>query len=254
MIDDAPKGSGLKNILSLPHAVMKGLFPDGDASTSHQEAAWIGVLTIAAMVLWSLFASKRVRLLPAVLVGVAVATAASVWFDLPIKHIAMQDDLFAVVHIPPWEALSHLLDTSVLAEALGLAFIASVETLLSASAVDRCTRGLGRSTTVNARARCRQLVMRAVGRAADDGGDRPQLGQRGGRRPHTGVCHSARSVAPSFVSALPFVFGSFRPRVWVQCLVFTGYKLMNFNVCVNSGRMGVVRWLFSLRRWGRCVW
>jgi MFS superfamily sulfate permease-like transporter len=49
MLDDAPRGSGLDNIASLPTAVWRGLVPSGD--TSHHYAARVGVLTILVLVL-----------------------------------------------------------------------------------------------------------------------------------------------------------------------------------------------------------
>jgi MFS superfamily sulfate permease-like transporter len=141
MIDDLPKGSGLDNILSLPSAVWKGLIDDDSTPMNHHLAARIGVLTIGTMLCWNLIIPKRFRRMPAVLMGVSVATIMSVALEIPIQRIEVQDNLLAIIHLPTLQALSHFLDTDILAEALGLAFIASVETLLSASAVDQLHTG-----------------------------------------------------------------------------------------------------------------
>ncbi|HET9868612.1 MAG TPA: SulP family inorganic anion transporter, partial [Nitrospira sp.] len=141
MIDDLPKGSGLENILSLPSAVWKGLIDDDSTPMNHHLAARIGILTIGTMVLWNVLLPKRFHVMPAVLLGVATATAVSALLDIPIQRIEVQDNLLSIVHVPTIQSLSHFFDTSILAEALGLAFIASVETLLSASAVDQLHTG-----------------------------------------------------------------------------------------------------------------
>jgi MFS superfamily sulfate permease-like transporter len=126
MIDDLPKGSGLENILSLPSAVWKGLIDDDSTPMNHHLAARIGVLTIGTMVLWNVVLPKRFHVMPAVLLGVAAATAVSALLDIPIQRIEVQDNLLSIVHFPSIQMLSHFFDTSILAEALGLAFIASI--------------------------------------------------------------------------------------------------------------------------------
>src|SRR5947208_3345285 len=50
MIDDAPKGSGIDNLISIPAGIMKALTPS--STTSHQEAAAIGLLTIFTVLIW----------------------------------------------------------------------------------------------------------------------------------------------------------------------------------------------------------
>jgi len=67
MVDDAPKGSGLTNLLSIPEAIWKGLTPmDG---SSHHLAAIIGVITMAIIFSWS-YAPKKLKIVPAPLVAV----------------------------------------------------------------------------------------------------------------------------------------------------------------------------------------
>ena len=100
MIDDLPKGSGLENILSLPSAVWKGLIDDDSTPMNHHLAARIGVLTIGTMVLWNVVLPKRFHVMPAVLLGVATATAVSALLDIPIQRIEVQDNLLSIVHFP----------------------------------------------------------------------------------------------------------------------------------------------------------
>lgn len=231
MIDDKPQGGGLANILTLPSALMKGLYPDGDASTNHQEAFWIGILTITLMVLWTIAVPKRFRALPAVLVGVSIATAMATILELPISRIAVQDNLFSVLHFPSRESLTHLLDTAVFAEALGLAFIASVETLLSAPAVDQLHTGP--RTRYN-----KELFAQGIGNSLCGlVGVLPMTGvivrssanvEAGARTRYSAILHGAWLLL--FVSFLPSVLRLLPTASLGAVLVYTGYKLMNFSV------------------------
>lgn len=231
MIDDVPKGGGLANVITLPSAVMKGIFPDGDASTNHQEAAWIGVLTIGTMIVWALAVPKRFRILPAVLVGVVLATATATWFQLPIDHIVVRDNLLTVIHLPSLDMLSHLLDTTLLAEALGLAFIASVETLLSATAVDQLQTGP--RTRYN-----KELMAQGVGNMLCGGmGVLPMTGvivrssanvEAGARTRYSAILHGAWLLL--FVSLLPSILRLIPTASLGAVLVYTGYKLMDFQI------------------------
>src|SRR4051812_49635022 len=50
MVDDKPKQSGLANLLSIPAAIVGGIFPlDG---SRHELAAVIGILTIVTLIFW----------------------------------------------------------------------------------------------------------------------------------------------------------------------------------------------------------
>jgi MFS superfamily sulfate permease-like transporter len=239
MIDDAPQGSGLENILSLPAAAWKGVVEDESTPLNHHLAARIGVLTIGVMVLWSLAIPKRFHVIPAVLMGVAVATVASVWFDVPIKRIAVQDNLFSVVRFPNMQALSSLLDVSILIQAMGLAFIASVETLLSAAAVDQLHTGP--RTRYN-----RELLAQGAGNIlCGFVGSLPMTGvivrssanvEAGARTRTSAILHGVWLLL--FVSLLPFVLRLIPAASLGAVLVFTGYKLMNFGVIPELKKHG----------------
>ena len=239
MIDDLPKGSGLENILSLPSAFWKGLIDDDSTPMNHHLAARIGVLTIGTMVLWNVVLPKRFHVMPAVLLGVVSATAVSALLDLPIQRIEVQDNLLSIVHFPTINLLSHFFDTSILAEALGLAFIASVETLLSASAVDQLHTGP--RTRYN-----RELLAQGVGNMICGFlGSLPMTGvivrssanvEAGARTRASAILHGVWLLL--FVSLLPSVLRLIPTACLGAVLVYTGYKLMNFGVLPELKRHG----------------
>lgn len=108
---------------------------------NHYLAAQLGMLTIAVIVLWQAFASKRFKLLPAPLLAVITATIAAAVLSLPVLFVEIPDNLLADVHYfhptvlqdAPWAAL---LQTGLL-----IAAVASAETLLCATAVDQLHQG-----------------------------------------------------------------------------------------------------------------
>ncbi|WP_455389832.1 SulP family inorganic anion transporter, partial [Petrachloros mirabilis] len=141
MIDDVPQGSGLDNLLSLPSAIWKGLVAEENTPMNHHLAARIGVLTIAVIVLWNLYAPRMLKVFPGVLLGVSVATGATLLLGYDIAHVEIRSNLLTVIHLPSLSSLRYLFDPVGLGDALALALIASVETLLSATAVDQLHHG-----------------------------------------------------------------------------------------------------------------
>src|SRR3954454_11547368 len=90
MVDDKPREDGLKNLLAIPEAFVKGIFPvDG---SSHHIAAAVGIGTIAILILWSQFAPKKLRWIPGALIAVAAATAISAAMALPIRYVDLNNN------------------------------------------------------------------------------------------------------------------------------------------------------------------
>ncbi len=239
MIDDLPKGSGLDNMLSLPAAVWKGLSDDESTPMNHHLAARVGVLTIGTMLCWNLLVPKRFHVIPAVLMGVAAATTVSALLEIPIQRIEVQDNLLSIIHLPTLRSLSHFFDTDVLAEALGLAFIASVETLLSASAVDQLHTGP--RTRYN-----RELFAQGVGNMVCGFiGSLPMTGvivrssanvEAGAKTRASTIFHGLWLLV--FVSLLPSVLRFIPTASLGAVLVYTGYKLMNFGILPELKKHG----------------
>lgn len=133
MVDDKPRGGGLANLLSIPEAVAKGLTPaDG---TAHHLAAAVGVLTLILIILWEKFKPQRLSLLPAPLVAILGATAFVAVVQWPIAFISVPTDISQFVDFPEVANLSKI-NLSILFSMVALAFIASAETLLCATACD----------------------------------------------------------------------------------------------------------------------
>src|SRR3712207_3019509 len=85
MVDDQPRENGLVNLLSIPEAVAKGVSLSRD--TPHEEAAFIGLLTIAVIVFWKLFVPRRLKFVPGPLAAIVVATAVASLLQLPIQRV-----------------------------------------------------------------------------------------------------------------------------------------------------------------------
>jgi MFS superfamily sulfate permease-like transporter len=229
MVDDKPPGSGVKlggiiNLYTIPEAVGKGL-----TQSVHQEAAGIGVLTILAIVGWASLAPKRLKFVPAPLFGVLLATAAAGLLRLNIKYIAVPDSLLDAIALPAAQDWKRLLDWSILGAGLALAFVASAESLLTATAADALQQRAPRTRYD------RELAAQGVGNL---------LCGLLGALPMTGVIvrtsaniqAGARTRASAMFHGLwLLVFAALFPQVLrlipvaslAAILVYTGWKLMN---------------------------
>lgn len=133
MLDGAPHGSGLANLLAIPVAVQQLL--TGEGPDVHRHAASIGMMTILAIVLWARFASGRLKVIPAPLVGVIVGSSTAWALGLSIRKVIVPGDIASVFSLTTLD-LTLLASPVILGAALALAMIASAETLLTAVAVD----------------------------------------------------------------------------------------------------------------------
>jgi MFS superfamily sulfate permease-like transporter len=226
MVDDAPRGSGIKNLLALPEAVWKGVVPiDGSA---HHWAAGIGLLTIAVIVGWKALAPRKLQVVPATLLAVVIATVVAAASGVSVKLVNVPDSISSAVSLPSADALRGLLTGPVIVAALGMAFVASAETLLCATAVDKMHNG--------PRTRYdRELAAQGVGNMICGAlGALPMTGvivrsaanvEAGARTRASAVLHGLWLLV--FVAALPWVLKMIPTASLAALLVFTGYKLVN---------------------------
>lgn len=125
MIGGSPDSSPLRNLIALP-SKLGGMNVD---------AAILGVVTIAVLVLWKRIPWPAVRSVPGALVAVLLGTALSLLVKMDVKRVDLPDALaFTQLKLPAdWGVF--------IVAVLTLAVIASVESLLCAVATDKLHSG-----------------------------------------------------------------------------------------------------------------
>jgi MFS superfamily sulfate permease-like transporter len=226
MVDDKPRENGFLNLISIPEAVYKGIFPvDG---SSHHIAAMLGLITITVMVVWGAAAPKRLKWIPGALLAVTIATVLGQVLALPVRYVEIPDSIFSAIQLPGAALWTRLWEPQFVVAALTLAFVASAETLLSATAVDQMHDGP--RTQYN-----RELFSQGIGNTLSGLlGGLPMTGvivrsatnvAAGARTRHSAMMHGAWLLL--FVAALPFVLRMVPTASLAAVLVYTGYKLVN---------------------------
>lgn len=229
MLDKKPIGTGIQNFAGIPASLVETLSGGG---TSLQ-ALLIGLLTITIIALWAGFAPKRLKILPGPLVAVVGAVVAAAVMQLKIKYIpdllANPEDInniWSVIQYPTLENLKLALDPAILAAAVSVAFIASAETLLCASAVDQMHQGPRTKYD-------KELAAQGVGNAICGLlGVLPMTGvivrssanvEAGGKTRASAIMHGLWLLI--FAAVLPFTLSYIPVSSLAAVLVFTGYKL-----------------------------
>jgi MFS superfamily sulfate permease-like transporter len=224
MLDGKPIGTGIQNLLGIPQAIMDAVA----AGDFHLQAGEIGLLTIASIFAWSAFAPKSLKAIPAPLVGVLVGMGAAAFFQLDaIKHVVVPDNIWSTVIFPtPEKFAKYFSDTHMMIGSLAIAFIASAETLLCATAVDQMHSGPRTKYD-------RELSAQGVGNMLCGVlGVLPMTGVivRSGANVEAGAQTRASAILHGiwlllFASIVPWTLTFIPLSALAAVLVFTGYKL-----------------------------
>ncbi|MCX7606856.1 MAG: SulP family inorganic anion transporter, partial [Bacteroidia bacterium] len=122
---------GLLNFLNIPRTIY------AIATQSHHALpALLGIFTIGMLIGWEKVKPPSLRLLPSPLMAIGLATGVTVVLSLPVTRIQVPSNPLEGIVSPlshSWELLG---EREVWLSALTLAFVASTESLLSATAVD----------------------------------------------------------------------------------------------------------------------
>ena len=216
----------LQYMATIPEAIMKCFSPDTPAN--HHLAALTGMIALTCFIVWPNVAPKRLKFLPAALVGIMAATAFATLTQLEVQRLVVPSNMLGEVTLPsvPW--LQLFANPIVLTGGLVIALVASAETLLCATAVDQMHQG--------PRTRYDQeLKAQGVGNV---------LCGLLGALPMTGVIVRSSANVNSgaktrlstilhgmwllvFVIAIPFVLTYIPRSALGALLVYTGFKLVN---------------------------
>lgn len=225
-LDDPPSRSPLANLVAIPQAVLD-IFDGHDGHPEHLPAALVGLLALAALVLWKPLSPRRLQAVPSILVAVLLATAVTAGLGLPIQRVEF-NSLAGAVQWLDFTGLPALLSTAAVWQtAATVAVVASAETMLSAAAVDQMHRG--------PRTRYdRELAAQGIGNAVCGLlGALPMTGvivrssanvQAGARTRLATVLHGVWLLA--FVLLVPGLLRLVPTAALAAILVLTGFKLI----------------------------
>ncbi len=108
---------------------------------SHDWAGKIGLLAVVVIFAWQFIAKGKLKLIPAPLLAIVVATLAAQVFQIPILYVDVPDNLLSGLTLPSLAVLAESPIRVLLVSGMVLAIVASAETLLCATAVDQMHRG-----------------------------------------------------------------------------------------------------------------
>ncbi len=224
LFDHKPLPSGLANLVAMPGKLL-GL---GDQSMATAFA--VGLLTIGAMLGWEKFRPASMKLVPAALIGVVLATVVSVALGLSVARVAVPESIVAAIALPQAGFWTLFLNPTVITTALAIAFIASAETLLSAAAVDRMHNGV--RTDYN-----KELWAQGVGNLlCGVAGALPMTGvivrssanvQAGAMTRLSAILHGVWILG--FVALLPWLLREIPMAALAGILVVTGVRLVSLD-------------------------
>lgn len=224
MLDGKPIGTGIENLMGIPSAVISAI----QAGDSRLTAGEVGFLTIASIFAWASFAPKALKAIPAPLVGVLIGMAAAAIFNLDqIKFVTVPDNIWSTVVFPSATTIAAFFsNTHMIIGAVAIAFIASAETLLCATAVDQMHSGPRTKYD-------QELSAQGIGNAICGAlGVLPMTGvivrsganvEAGGQTRMSAILHGVWILL--FASLLPWTLTYVPLSALAAVLVYTGYKL-----------------------------
>ncbi|OQW49195.1 MAG: hypothetical protein A4S09_03770 [Proteobacteria bacterium SG_bin7] len=227
MMDKAPLGSGIRNLLAIPTQFMELI---SGTNGQFRSAFFVGVLVILTMVLWDKFKPKFAKSVPGPLVGVLLAVGATTTLGLPIKMVQVPTDLTDAIQWLSFSNLFNQMSFGLLGTAIAIGIVASAETLLCSTATDQMHKG--ERTKYN-----KELFAQGVGNfICGILGALPMTGvivrstaniQAGAQTRWSAVFHGLWLLI--FVVALPQILGLISTAALAAILVLTGYKLLDLG-------------------------
>ncbi len=236
MLDGKPLGGGVKNLVGIPQAVWQGVV----TPTGVSGPAIVAVVALLILLFWKSIVPKKLKIIPAPLVTVIVATLVAMVAHLEMKRVDLPARFLDAVQWPAVTGLETWHDwRTILAAGAAMAIIASAETLLCASAVDRMHTGPRTNYD-------RELAVQGLGNMLSGFlGALPMTGvivrssanvEAGAKTKWSAVFHGGWLLLA--VTLLPVVLRQVPTSALAAILVYTGVKLMNFGVVRSLAKYG----------------
>lgn len=130
LIGGASQSSAWQNLVALPHGIVNNHLPD----------VIVGGIVIAILLTWPRMPAKM-RIIPGALVAIVIATVYAVATNSPAERITLSGNFFEALNLPTLIEPANGDWAGVILGVLTIALIASVESLLSAVAVDKLHTG-----------------------------------------------------------------------------------------------------------------
>jgi MFS superfamily sulfate permease-like transporter len=215
-------------LATIPEAILKCF--SSDTSANHHLAALTGVIALVCFFLWPKLAPRRIRFVPAALVGIVAATLFATFMNLEVQRLEVPANMLSEVTLPSLSWMGLLINPMVLTGAFVIALVASAETLLCATAVDQMHQGPRTKYD-------QELTSQGIGNVICGLlGALPMTGvivrssanvESGAKTRLSAILHGVWLLI--FVVAIPFVL-TYIPRASLGALlVYTGFKLVNIR-------------------------
>jgi MFS superfamily sulfate permease-like transporter len=108
---------------------------------SHEWAGKIGLLAVGVIIAWQFLARGKMKLIPAPLLAIIVATAVAQILHVPVLYVDVPSNLMSGLSFASLSVLEQSPLRLLIGSGLVIAMVASAETLLCATAVDQMHRG-----------------------------------------------------------------------------------------------------------------
>jgi MFS superfamily sulfate permease-like transporter len=238
MFDDKPSPSGLLNLLTIPQTIVNTISQVGMTTTA-VFAALISLLTLTSVLSWDRFKKGKLKLIPGALIGVMAGTICASIFGFDVKFVTLPTDILGSVELTAWDGFSKLMSVEGLVIVFSLALVASAETLLCATAVDKMHSGP--RTKYN-----QELIAQGIGNSLCGlVAALPMTGvivrssaniQAGGTSRLSAILHGVWLLG--LVLLLPQLLNLIPTASLAALLVVIGFKLINFGILKELKKRG----------------
>lgn len=215
VLGGAPESSAIKNIMEFPAQLMN----------LHGMAAFLGLLTIGLLIVWTMIPVRALKALPAPLMAVLIATVVSLVVDADVARVELGGSLLEAIALPglPSDAFG-----AFIVAVLAMTIVASAESLLCAVATDKLHTGPRANLD-------KELIGQGAGNTLSGLlGGLPITGvivrssaniTAGGQTRWSGILHGVWILV--FVTQLGFLISKVPLTVLAGLLVYVGVKLVN---------------------------